>query len=91
MKEEKQNINDARENCSCSTSKYGYVLWTIFWICLFSYWAYEMFLDHELRVIKSNNDVKLKELDIQDKNLEMQIIKRYRNSLIHLTPDSDVK
>lgn len=91
MKEEKQNTNYSCESCSEQTTKYSYVLWSIFWVCLFSYWAYKMYLDNELRVTKSNNEVKLKELDIQDKNLEIQIIKRYSDSLIHLTPDSDVK
>ena len=61
----------------------SYKLWMIFWICLFSYWAYEMYLDNQLKITKSNNEVKLKEA-------ENEILK---NSLrqIHAVPDSSVK
>lgn len=48
-----------------TVKKYEDVLWIVFWICLFSYFSYDLYLDNELKVTKSNNEVKLKELDIK--------------------------
>lgn len=48
-----------------TVKKYEDVLWIVFWICLFSFLSYDLYLDNELKVTKSNNEVKLKELDIK--------------------------
>lgn len=48
-----------------AVKKYEDVLWIVFWICLFSFLSYDLYLDNELKVTKSNNEVKLKELDIK--------------------------
>ena len=66
-----------------TVKKYENLLWIVFWICLFSYFSYDLYLDNQLKITKSNNEVKLKEA-------ENEILK---NSLrqIHAVPDSSVK
>lgn len=66
-----------------TVKKYENLLWIIFWICFFSYFSYDLYLDNQLKITKSNNEVKLKEA-------ENDILKNPLRQ-IHAVPDSSVK